>query len=56
MAVTQAGRLISVTTPLGEDELLLEEFSGQEAISSLFQFTLAMLSGNPGSWPLLVKR
>ena len=47
MAVTQAGRLISVTTPLGEDELLLEGFSGQEAISSLFQFTLDMLSDNP---------
>jgi type VI secretion system secreted protein VgrG len=46
MAVTQARRLIAVTTPLGEDELLLEGFSGQEAISSLFQFTLYLLSDN----------
>jgi type VI secretion system secreted protein VgrG len=46
MAVTQAGRLISVTTPLGADELLLEGFSGQEALSSLFQFTLYLLSDN----------
>ncbi len=41
---SQAGRLISVTTPLGEDELLLTGFTGHEAISRMFQFQLTMLS------------
>ena len=41
---TQAGRLISLTTPLGEDKLLLTGFTGQEAISRMFHFHLATLS------------
>jgi type VI secretion system secreted protein VgrG len=40
----QAGRLISLTTPLGEDKLLLTGFTGHEAISRLFQFHLTTLS------------
>src|ERR1700676_86078 len=40
----QAGRLISVTTPLGEDKLLLTGFTGHEAVSRLFQFQLTTLS------------
>ena len=40
----QTGRLISVTTPLGEDKLLLTGFTGHEAISRLFQFHLTTLS------------
>jgi type VI secretion system secreted protein VgrG len=41
---TQAGRLISLKTPLGEDKLLLTGFTGQEAISRLFHFHLTTLS------------
>ena len=41
---TQAGRLISVTTPLGEDKLLLTGFTGHEAISRMFDFRLQTLS------------
>jgi type VI secretion system secreted protein VgrG len=41
---TQAGRLISVTTPLGEDKLLLTGFTGHEAISRMFNFHLTTLS------------
>src|SRR2546423_1016003 len=41
---TQAGRLISLTTPLGDDKLLLTGFTGQEAMSRLFHFHLTTLS------------
>jgi type VI secretion system secreted protein VgrG len=44
---TQAGRLISLSTPLGKDKLLLTGFTGQEAISRLFYFHLTTLSENP---------
>src|SRR5215469_10722449 len=40
----QAGRLISLTTPLGDDKLLLTGLTGQEAISRLFHFRLTTLS------------
>ena len=40
----QKGRLISLTTPLGENVLLLTGFSGHEAISRLFNFHLTTLS------------
>jgi type VI secretion system secreted protein VgrG len=41
---TQEGRLITLTTPLGEDVLLLAGFSGHEAISRLFSFHLDLLT------------
>ena len=41
---TQTGRLISLTTPLGEDKLLLTGFTGHEAISRMFNFHLTTLS------------
>ena len=41
---TQQGRLISLTTPLGEDKLLLTSLTGHEAISRMFQFHLSTLS------------
>ena len=44
MSYTQEGRLISLTTPLGADKLLLAGFSGHEAISRLFSFHLDLLS------------
>jgi len=43
---TQDKRVIKITTPLGPDVLLLAGFSGQEAISSLFEFHLDLLAEN----------
>lgn len=43
---TQQNRVIQITTPLGKDVLLLQGFSGQEAISSLFHFDLDLLAEN----------
>jgi type VI secretion system secreted protein VgrG len=43
---TQAGRPIRVDTPLGEDVLLLEEFTGAEAVSQQFSFHLRAVSTN----------
>jgi type VI secretion system secreted protein VgrG len=47
MPYSQANRIISVETPLGEDILLLHSFSGVESISRLFTYSLMMLSENP---------
>jgi type VI secretion system secreted protein VgrG len=44
MPYSQQERLIALTTPLGEDALLLAGFSGREAISRLFSFQLDLLS------------
>jgi type VI secretion system secreted protein VgrG len=44
MPYSQQERLIALTTPLGEDVLLLAGFSGHEAISRLFSFQLDLLS------------
>jgi len=41
---TQENRLIAIDTPLGEDVLLLREFTGHEGISRLFSFNLDLLS------------
>lgn len=43
---SQADRAFRVDTPLGEDELLLESFSGKEDVSAPFRYTLEMLSAN----------
>ena len=43
---TQATRHISIETPLGEDVLLLQGFSGHEELSRLFEFDLDLLSEN----------
>src|SRR5262245_20787779 len=40
----QQTRLLTLTTPLGEDVLLLTAFSGQEALSQLFRYQLEMVS------------
>ncbi len=45
---TQAGRLISLSSPLGDDKLLLTGFTGHEAISRLFHFHLTTLSEDTG--------
>lgn len=47
MLWTQKERWISLTTPLGQDKLLLAGFSGREAISELFSFQLDLLSVEP---------
>jgi type VI secretion system secreted protein VgrG len=41
---SQKKHILSLTTPLGEDALLLTAFSGQESLSRLFSFQLEMLS------------
>lgn len=41
---SQAKRPFRITTPLGDDVLLLSGFSGVEAISSPFRFTASLLS------------
>lgn len=42
--LTQENRMLSVSTPLGRDHLVLERFVGNEAISELFAYRLDMLS------------
>src|SRR5690242_16826125 len=51
MEYTQEGRPIRLDTPLGKDVLLLEEFTGVEAVSRQFSFQLRAVSTN-GSLPL----
>jgi type VI secretion system secreted protein VgrG len=46
MNYTQHNRAMEVTTPLGEDKLLLVAFTGQEAISRLFGFHLELMAEN----------
>lgn len=41
---TQTDRLLSVTTPLGADVLLLTTFTGREAMSQLFSYQLELFS------------
>lgn len=41
----QPGGLLSITTPLGADDLILDALDGSEGISELFRFSLAMRSG-----------
>jgi type VI secretion system secreted protein VgrG len=41
---SQAGRLMTLTTPLGADKLLLEKLTGVEAVSELFRFELDVLA------------
>jgi type VI secretion system secreted protein VgrG len=48
---TQAKRLLTVSSPLGEDVLLLTGFSGREEISRLFKFQLDLLSLNDAIAP-----
>ena len=43
---TQANRLISIETPLGDDKLLLTAFDGGEHLSDLFEFRVSALSND----------
>lgn len=44
--LTQAGRLIRITTPLGDDVLVPRAFQGREEISRLFEYRLLAASEN----------
>lgn len=44
---TQAGRGISIETPLGKDTLLLQGYSGVEGISRLFRYDLDLAAEKP---------
>jgi type VI secretion system secreted protein VgrG len=44
---SQENRLLFVETPLGPNKLLLESYTGHEAISELFSFQLELLSEDP---------
>lgn len=46
MGLTQDDRFISISSPLGKDELLLTSFEGVESISDLFEFRIEILSKN----------
>jgi type VI secretion system secreted protein VgrG len=47
MALTQAGRHIRINTNLGKDKIFLESFEGEERVSDLFRFELALLTEDP---------
>lgn len=47
----QADRPLTVTTPLGRDDLLLVGFSGHEAVSEPFEFHLDLLAENTTTVP-----
>ena len=44
--LSQANRLLQVTTPLEADTLLVTAFSGNEQISSLFSFDISLIAEN----------
>ncbi|MGI8789230.1 MAG: type VI secretion system Vgr family protein [Pyrinomonadaceae bacterium] len=48
MALKQKGRNLLINTPLGEDFLLLEEFTASETISELFAFQLKLVHEENG--------
>lgn len=50
----QTNSTLTVTTPFGADELLLDHFQGVEAISQPFKFSLSMRSANTGLDPALI--
>ena len=56
MALKQKGRQLLINTPLGEDYLLLKEFSATETISELFSFQLKLVheETTPGLIPTVI--
>ncbi len=53
-AITQANRLLAVSTPAGDDTLLLNSFSGQEGISRPFRFVLDLVADVQNNKPAQV--
>ena len=47
MEPTQADRQASISTPLGDDKLLLRRFSGREQLGRMFRYELELLSTDP---------
>ncbi|MFE0752550.1 type VI secretion system Vgr family protein [Inquilinus sp. NPDC058860] len=47
IAMTQAGRLLAIQTPLGDDVFLLEAMAGEEGVCDLFEFRLTVRSKRP---------
>ena len=43
---TQANRVLQVTTPLGDDKLLVTGFRGNEALSNLFYYEMDLIAEN----------
>jgi type VI secretion system secreted protein VgrG len=56
MDFSQAGRLIAIDTPLGEDKLLLERYTGTEAISRPFRFNADLLAADTVEFQDIVGR
>jgi type VI secretion system secreted protein VgrG len=54
MPYTQAGRLLSIETPLGKDALLLHAMNGVEGISRLFHYDLDLLAERPVKFPDII--
>jgi type VI secretion system secreted protein VgrG len=56
MAITQANRLMSISTPLGEDFLLVNKLRATEALSELFRFEVELLheENEAGTEPTVV--
>jgi type VI secretion system secreted protein VgrG len=54
--ISQANRPMRVDSALGEDELLLEGFSGTEGVSTPYGYTLDLLSENPAIAPTDILR
>ncbi len=52
--ITQANRLLAVTTPAGEDVLLLNRLSGEEAVSRPFRFALDLVADVKSGYPAQV--
>src|SRR5688572_4512802 len=44
--LSQQGRFLHLTSPLGEDALILTEFTAEEALSNPFKLRLHMISDN----------
>jgi type VI secretion system secreted protein VgrG len=51
MALKQQSRLLSLTTPLGDNKLVLTSLSGHEEISRLFRFQLEMIADDSDIQP-----
>src|ERR1044071_5064037 len=47
MPFTQANHYLSISTPLGENKLLLRRLRGEEQVSGLFRFSLDLQSEDP---------
>lgn len=54
MGHTQNRRFIGIETPLGNDVVLLKEFSGSEAISQPFRFQTQLLAEQPVSFDKII--